>query len=207
MDNKYKTCNIDNDCDESSLCAFNEKDLNNYCVSKDINELYYGCLNDNVEHNLESIETKSNSNNFNYLDCIDFSRRQINKEGIEYNYMVYKPKKDSFVDISTLNIYLKCDDEILAIIPYADYFNLKCDDSQQNCILESKDSLLNFIIQNTKNCDKIIYLEIIYECENEGLKKNEKILVDINNFNKILVNLKFLGFFVFSFLELPLQLF
>ena len=190
MDNKYKTCNVDNDCDESSLCAFNEKDLNNYCVNKDINELYYGCLNNNVEHNLESIETKSNSNNFTYLDCIDFSRRQINKEGIEYNYMVYKPKKDSFVDISTLNIYLKCDDEILAIIPYADYFNLKCDDSQQNCILESKESLLNFIIQNTKNCDKKIYLEIIYECENEGLKKNEKIFVDINNFNKILINLK-----------------
>lgn len=189
MVNINKSCILDEDCDKGTICAFDEKDFSNYCISNNINDLYYGCINDNIENNLESIENKSNNDTFNFTDCINFSRRQINKDNLEYNYMIYKPKKNVFVDTTTINIYLKCEDEILAIIPYGDYFNLKCDDNQQNCILESKESLLNFIIQNTKNCDKKIYLEIIYECENEGLKKSKKIPIYLDNFIPIEINL------------------
>ena len=190
MVNINKNCILDNDCDENNLCAFNENDLNNYCISGDPHDLYYGCLNNNNEHNLESIESKSNSTKYSLNDCIDFTRRQINKDNLEYNYMIYKPEKQVFVDTTTINIYLKCSDQILATIPYNDYFILKCDENQKNCTLESKETLLNFIIQNTRNCNKEIYLEIVYECENEGLKKNEKVTISIENFTPIKINLK-----------------
>lgn len=185
-----KKCSSDNDCDNDNLCSFNDDDYSNYCIKNDINDFYYGCINNNVYHNLESIESKSDSNNFDYNKCIDFSRRQINKDGLNFNYMIYKPKKKTFVDTSTINIYLKCEDEILAVIPYEDYFTIKCDENQENCVLISKESLLNFIKQNTKNCNKKLYLEVIYECENEGFKKNLKIYFDINNFTNIKIDLK-----------------
>lgn len=185
-----KKCISDNECDNNQLCSFNDDNYNNYCIINDINELYYGCMNTNVLHNLESIETKSNSTDFDYMKCIDFSRRQVNKDGLNYNYMIYKPKKKSFVDTTTINIYLKCDEEILSIIPYADYFNLSCDNNQENCILLSKESLLNFIKQNSRNCNKKLHLEIIYECENERVKKNLKVNIDTNNFSVIKINLK-----------------
>lgn len=185
-----KKCSSDNECDNNQLCSFNYDNYNNYCIKNDINELYYGCMNNNLLNNIESIETKSNSDDFTYLNCIDFSRRQINKDGLNYNYMIYKPKKKSFVDTTTINIYLKCDEEILSIIPYSDYFNLSCDKNQENCILVSKESLLNFIKQNSRNCNKRLHLEIIYECENEGIKKNLKVFIDINNFSQIKINLK-----------------
>ena len=34
-----KTCVSDNDCDENNICAFNEDDLNHYCISNDVNDL------------------------------------------------------------------------------------------------------------------------------------------------------------------------
>ena len=182
-------CTSDNDCKNNTICAFNDEDLNNYCVSNDVNDLYYGCVNDDNISKLESIESKSTNEHSNYMKCIDFSRRQLNKDGLEHNYVIFKPKKSVFVDTTTLNIYLKCEDEILAIIPYNDYFNLKCDEYRENCTMESKDSLLNFIIQNSKNCSKKLYLEIIYECENEGLKKHEKIPIHIDNFTPIKIKL------------------
>jgi hypothetical protein len=63
MSNINKNCLTDNDCDEKSLCAFNTNDLNNYCISNNINDLYYGCINPDIENNLESIESKSNNPN------------------------------------------------------------------------------------------------------------------------------------------------
>ncbi len=185
-----KKCSSDNECESNQLCSFNYDNYNNYCIKNDINELYYGCINDNVLVNLDSIEKKSNNDDFDYLKCIDFSRRQLNKDGLSYNYMVYKPKKKSFVDTTTINIYLKCNEEILSVIPYPDYFILSCDENQENCILTSKDSLLNFIKQNSRNCNKRLHLDIIYECENEGVKKNLKVYIDINNFSQIKINLK-----------------
>lgn len=189
INNIRNLCNIDSDCDKNNLCAFDEEKLTNYCIENNINNMYYGCLANNAPHPFESIETKSNNIDFDYNNCIDFSRRQVNKDGLEYNYMIYKPKKKVFVDTTTINIYLKCEEEILAVIPYIDYFHIKCDENQEYCTLESKESLLNFIIQNSKNCNKKLYLDITYECENERLKKNTKIFIDINNFNTIEINL------------------
>jgi hypothetical protein len=190
MDNiNKKLCKLDNECDNNELCAFNEDDLNHYCISNDKNNLYAGCLNQRDE-NFNYIESSSKVDYQNPKSCIDFTRRQVNGDGYSYNYMIYKKKKDTYLDTTTINIYLKCENEILAIIPYNDYFNLKCDDSQENCILESKEPLLNFIKQNSQNCTKKIYLEVIYECENEGLKKEQKIPVDLDNYNIIKIDLK-----------------
>lgn len=189
MNNINKKCILDSDCENNSMCAFNDNDFNHYCMNNEVNDLYYGCLNGSELNNTENIESNSTIEHSNHKNCIDFSRRQINKDGLEYNYMVFKPKKNVYVDTTTINIYLKCEDEILAIIPYNDYFTIKCDENQQNCTLESKESLLNFIIQNSQNCTKKIYLEIIYECENERIKKAELIPVYIDNYKDIIINL------------------
>ena len=190
MDNiNKKLCKLDNECDNNELCAFNEDDLNHYCISNDKNNLYAGCLNEK-DDKINYIESNSKVDYQNPKSCIDFTRRQVNEDGFSYNYMIYKKKKDTYIDTTTINIYLKCENEILAIIPYNDYFNLKCDDSQENCVLESKESLLNFIKQNSQNCLKQIYLDVIYECENEGVKKEQKIPVDMDNYNGVKINLK-----------------
>ena len=190
MDNtNKKKCISDNDCDNNTICAFNMNDYEHYCINNDANDLYYGCM-DNTIKNIDSIESKSNLDHLNYKNCIDFSRRQLNNEGLEYNYMLYKPKKNAYVDVSTINIYLKCEEQILAVIPYNDYFILKCDENRENCVLESKESLLNFIIQNSSNCNKNLFLEIIYSCENEGIKKKEKVPIFVDNYKDININLK-----------------
>jgi len=186
--NNKQKCDSDKDCNNNMLCAFNDEDLNSYCINNDLTHLYSGCLN-NYNNDFETTISKTN-NNMNHKNCIDFARRQINKDGIEYNYMIYRPKKKVFVDTTTINIYLKCGEAILAVIPYEDYFILSCDESQENCILEGKSSLINFIKYNTEKCNKSIYLEIIYECENEGLKNNIKIPIDLNSNNIIKINLK-----------------
>jgi hypothetical protein len=175
-----KICKTDKDCDENYLCGFNEADYNNYCIDNSAEKLYGGCLIDYENSNFEAIESKSLNNNETYRDCIEFVRKQTNKDGLDFNYMIYKGKKKVFVDIGTINIYLKCDDEILAVIPYTDYFELRCDKTQENCVLIGKESLKNFIRQNTRNCNGKISLDITYECENEGLKKTENILVNLN---------------------------
>ena len=183
-----KKCNSDKDCNDNMLCAFNDEDLNSYCINNDLTHLYSGCLND-YNNDFETTISKT-SDNMNHTNCIDFARRQVNKEGIEYNYMIYRPKKKVFVDTTTINIYLKCGEAILAVIPYDDYFILSCDETQENCILEGKSSLLNFIKSNTQKCNKSIYLEITYTCENEGVKNIKKIPIDLNSNNIIKFNLK-----------------
>ena len=187
-DSNKKNCISDADCDINNICAFNDDDLSHYCINNNIDNLYYGCVNKDLS-TMESIESKTKSEHLNYKNCINFARRQVNTDSLEYNYMIFKPKKNAYVDTTTINIYLKCDNQILATIPYNDYFDIKCDETQENCILESKESLHNFIIQNTTNCKNQIYLEIIYECENEGLKKNIKIPIDIDNYKSVKVNL------------------
>ena len=172
--NEKKTCKEDTDCNKTELCSFDEKDLNHYCIPSSVESMYFGCTNSDFISN-ESIE--KNDEDISYTECLDFTRRQLNKDGFEYNFMGYRPKKKVFVDLTNIIIYLKCGNEILSAIPYKDYFTLECDEKQENCILKSKESLSNFIIQNTKNCltKGDIHLEIIHECENEGVPKTEKI--------------------------------
>ena len=190
MDNiNKKICKSDSDCDNNYLCSFDENDLSHYCINNDKNELYYGCLNKN-NNNFDYIESNTLDDKLSYNNCINFTRKQTTKDDLSYNYMLFKPKKNLFVDTTTLNIYLKCEDEILSVIPYNDYFIIKCDNNQENCILESKNTLLNFIIQNSKNCTKKIYIEVTHECENEGLKKIQKIPIYIDNYKGIKIDLK-----------------
>lgn len=191
-----KICTTDEDCDNNSLCAFDETNMENYCVDNSIDKLYYGCLNEGSNY-YESVESKTPQHKKNYIDCINFSRKQINDEEMNYNYMIYRPKTKIFVDLTTINIYLKVNNQIVAVIPYQDYFNLTCDKNSENCILKSKESIYNFIKQNTMDIFKRgsppsqsnITLEIIYMCENEGLKKTETINIDLNNQPPIIINM------------------
>jgi hypothetical protein len=184
-------CNTDKDCDLNQICSFNPDDLKHYCINNEIENLYEGCIKN--DSNMDNIEIV-NSNNVlssDYKKCIDFGRRQLNKDGFEYNYMIFKPEKNVYVDTTTINIYLKCDGLLIASIPYEDYFKIKCDNDQKNCILTSNKSLINFIIKNTENCiGKNIYLEIVYECENEKVKNTQNISIDLKSNDPIKIELK-----------------
>lgn len=185
-----KNCSVDSDCETNSYCAFNEKDLKQYCVSGDTSDMYYGCMDTSKIGDFESVQSNFNLENKNIKSCIDFSRKQLNSDGLEYNYMIYKPKKNVYVDTTAINIYLKCGEQVLATIPYDDYFTLKCSENQEKCVLHAKDSLENFIKQNNKNCNKNTYLEVIYSCENENIKKIFKIDVDMANYIRINIPLQ-----------------
>ena len=189
-----KDCKSDSDCNENYFCSFNDDTLNHTCIGNDKNNLYYGCLNkdssDFKNNKLEIIESKIETDQKSLKNCIDFTRRQKNKDGLSHNYMIYKQKKNVFVDTTTINIYLKCGEQILSVIPYNDYFELSCNDNQKHCILVSKPGLKNFIFQNSQNCDsKNLKLEIIYECENEAVKKKEEVPVYLENIQPIQINL------------------
>lgn len=176
-------CNKDNDCLDNYFCSFSEDSLKHNCISSNKDNLYYGCLNKDIKNsNLEIVQSKSNIDQKDFKNCVNFSRRQKNKDDISHNYMIYKEQKSVFVDTTTINIYLKCGDQILSVIPYIDYFNISCYDNQRNCLLLSKDNFKNFVIQNSQNCDSSkLKLEIIYECENEKIKKTEEVPIDLNN--------------------------
>jgi hypothetical protein len=143
-------------------------------------------------NNLNYIESKSKKDIENINGCINFGRKQTNEDGFNYNYFIYKPKKKTFVDTSTINIYLKCDEEILAVIPFNDYFDLKCNDSFEECKLVSKDSLFNFIKQNIRNSSGNIYLEYDYLCDNENIRSKQKKNIsrsDLDTQKKIIITI------------------
>ena len=187
MDNK-KLCFNDTDCSAGDICAFDKNDLNHYCIKSEKSELYQGCIVNNK--GLNTVETKS-PDIHNIRNCINFARRQINEDGFNNNYFIYKPKKKTFVDTTTINIYLKCGKEILAVLPYEDYFELKCSDNMEECRLVSKDNLFNFIKQNIKNtpCKDFndIYLEYDYLCDNENVRLSQKVKVKDNQ--KVIINI------------------
>lgn len=185
MDNK-KLCFNDTDCSAGNICAFDKTDLNHYCIKSEKSELYQGCIINDKD--LNKVET----NGVNSIaNCINFSRRQINNDGFNNNYFIYKPKKRTSVDTTTINIYLKCGKEILAVLPYDDYFELKCSDNLEECRLVSKENLFNFIKQNIKNtpCRDFndIYLEYDYLCDNEGVRLSQKVKVKENQ--KVVINI------------------
>jgi hypothetical protein len=192
MDNKI--CNTDDDCNGNNLCSFDETNMENYCIDNSIDNLYYGCFDENSNNNYESIESKIPNSHKNYIDCINFSRKQTNEDGMNYNYMIYRPKRKIFVDVSTINIYLKMNNEIIAVIPYKDYFNLSCDENSENCVLESMESIHNFIKINTMDIlrrgkEGKITLEIVYECENEGLKRVQTFDIDLNEYKPLIIHM------------------
>ena len=155
MKKSYRNCVSDNQCENNYMCTFDTKNLNHSCKSSNQNELYLGCLD----------------NDFN--DCLKFSRKQTNKNGFSHNYMMFKKKKSSPVDLSSINIYLLCGTKNIATFPIEDYFESTCINDNENCSFKAKGIFFNFINANKKNCNDDLFLEINYECYNETLKNKE----------------------------------
>ena len=165
-------CKNDKDCLKTEMCSLDEVTLKQTCVSSSPQTMYYGCAStDSLGDPL--IKTGADTS---FQECIDFTRRQLNKDGFEYNFMIYRPKTKVFVDLTNIIIYLKCGEEILSAIPYGDYFTLECDASQERCVLRPKEGLAQFIYQNALRSNmNDVYLEITYQCENESVSKTDRV--------------------------------
>ena len=100
-----KLCNDDKQCSNNYMCSFNEKDLNHSCKNLNQNNLYLGCL-DKDYSNFEYISSNENIHHDTFKNCLNFSRKQVNKDGYNHNYLLYKKKKESSIDLSSINIYL-----------------------------------------------------------------------------------------------------
>lgn len=183
---QVRICNEDNDCGKGNLCSFNDEKLVHQCIPEDKKLLYQGCLNtskyneyskinfDNKDKQskfkFEKIDSKSSEDHDNIKSCIDFTRRQKNKNGFHYNYMIFKNKKNAFVDPNTINLYLKCDNEVLMAMPSKDFFNMKCSEDQKHCVLIPNKTFKSFVQSNTKTCGGKFSLDVEYACENEDLQ-------------------------------------
>lgn len=172
-----KLCNDDNQCSNNYMCSFNEKELNHSCKSLNQNNLYLGCL-DNDYNDLEYISSNTTEHHDTFKNCLNFSRKQVNKDGYNHNYLLHKKKKESSIDSSTINIYLLCGNKNIATLPIQDYFNSECDINNQNCKFTAKQLLINFIDANKINCKEKLFIEINYECYNENQKNKEIIPID-----------------------------
>jgi len=175
-----KLCNDDKQCSNNYMCSFDEKNLNHSCQNLNQNNLYLGCL-DKDYNNFEYISSNISFHHDNFKNCLDFSRKQVNKDGLNHNYLLYKKKKDSSVDLSSINIYLLCGNQNIATLPIQDYFDTECDINNQNCKFKAKKLLFNFIQANKINCKEKLYIEINYECYNEFNKNKE--IIPINDLN------------------------
>ena len=186
-----KICNDDNQCKNNQFCSFNNSDMKHYCVDGTQNKLYEGCLDGSDYNQFENIISNSEEDKNNYNKCINFARRQVNKDGLQHNYMIFKQKKISYVDITSIQIYLKCGSKIISALPLNDYFTIDCDINNQNCKIKTNKLFKNFVLQNQEICSKQLFLEILHECYNENIKNKEIIPIDINNLdNEIVLELK-----------------
>ena len=172
-----KLCNDDNQCPSNSLCSFDEKKLNHTCKNLNQNNLYLGCL-DNDYNNFDYISTNSAEYHNDFKSCMDFSRKQKNKEGLYHNNFVYRKKKESSIDISSLNIYLLLGNKNIANLPIQDYFDTECGVNSQYCKFIAKNIFFSFINANKSNYNEKLYLEVNYECYNETNKNKEIIPID-----------------------------
>ena len=183
-------CNTDSDCSKGNMCGFNEETLKHQCIPADQKMLYQGCLNTKKFNEFNKIESSSSSDHENIEKCIDFTRRQKNSDGIHYNYMIFKNKINAFVDLKTINIYLKCNGELLLVMPTREFFDIKCDDHQKNCILKPNETFRTFVESNSKTCGGNLSLDIEYTCENENIQKTLHKPIDLNKLNSIEISLK-----------------
>jgi hypothetical protein len=187
---QVRICNLDNDCLERQFCSFNDKSLKHECIPNDKKLLYMGCLNTSKYNEFDKIESKSQEDHQSIKSCIDFTRRQKNKDGFYYNFMVFKNKKNSFVDPNTINIYLKCDKEVLMTMPSKDFFKMKCSDNQQNCILIPNKTFKSFVKSNEKVCGGKFSLDVVYSCENEDLENKFNIPFNPKNMDQLKIEIK-----------------
>ena len=176
-----KLCNDDNQCINNYMCSFDEKNLNHSCKNHTQNNLYLGCLDKDL-NNFEYISSNSSEHHDNFKNCLNFSRKQTNKDGYNHNYFLYKKKKDSSVDMSSINIYLLSGNKNIATLPIQDYFETECDVNNQNCKFIAKKLLFSFIDANKNNFKDKLFIELNYDCYNEVSKNKEIIPVDeLNN--------------------------
>lgn len=176
-----KLCNDDNQCQDNYLCSFDEKNLNHTCKNLNQNNLYLGCL-DNDYNDFEYVSSNSPEHHDSFKSCMDFSRNQLNKDGYNHNNFLYRKKKESSVDMSSLNIYLLAGNKNIATLPIQDYFETECDVNSQYCKFIAKNLFFNFINVNKSNNNQKLFLEINYECYNESNKNKDVIPInEINN--------------------------
>jgi len=172
-----KLCNDDNQCLDNYMCSFDEDKLSHSCKNHNQNNLYLGCLDKDI-HNLEYISSNSAEHHSNFKKCLDFSRKQTNKDGYYHNYFLYKKKKESSVDLSSIQILLVAGSNNIATLPIQDYFDTEYYDNNQRCKFTAKKILNNFIETNKINIKEKMFIEISYECYNEINKNKEIISVD-----------------------------
>lgn len=177
-----KMCLQDSDCDINYFCSFNKKDLKNYCIPNKASELYAGCLLD--INKTQYIQENSPNKIKDMKNCIQFSRRQVNEDGLNYDYYVYRPQIDTFVDTTTINIYLKCKTLLIAVIPIS-FFKMECNDDNTDCILVSKPELNEFLKENMKTCNSNeLTLEYDYQCDKENIRQSFKIPIEKKHIDK-----------------------
>ena len=182
-------CNVDMDCKKNEYCSFDETKLQHSCIPKEKKILYQGCLNTKKFNEFDKIESKSKEHHGEMDKCIDFVREQKNKDGLHYNYMIYKNKINSFVDLNTINIYLKCNKELLLVMPSKDFFVTQCDNKQQKCVLKPNQAFMTFVQSNAKTCGGKLSLEVEYSCENENIDNTIHVDIDTNNLDGIEIDL------------------
>jgi hypothetical protein len=178
-------CKLDGDCKSNELCSFDEKEMRHQCVPNQKKMFYEGCLNTKKYNEFDKIESNSKENHGNMKNCIDFVRQQKNNDGFFYNYMIYKNKKNSFVDLKTIKVHLKCNQELLLVMPVQEFFTRTCDDKQQKCILKPNSAFFAFLDSNRKTCGGKLSLEIEYSCENENLQNKFQIEIPSNKNQQI----------------------
>ncbi len=182
-------CNTDSDCSKGNMCSFNEETLKHQCIPANQKILYQGCLNTKKFNEFNKIESSSPADHESIQKCIDFTRRQKNSDGLHYNYMIFKNKINAFVDLTTINVYLKCNGELLLVMPTREFFEMKCDDQQKNCILKPNETFRTFVESNAKTCGGNLSLEIEYSCENENIQKTLTVPIREDQLKSIKIDL------------------
>ncbi len=183
-------CKLDSDCSKGNKCAFNEKNMRHQCIPANKKILYQGCLNTKKFNEYNRIESSSQEDTKDMNKCIDFVRRQKKSDGLHYNYMIFKNKIDSFVDLSTINVYLKCNEELLLVMPTKEFFEVKCDDRQQKCVLKPNGTFKTFVHSNAQTCGGRLSLEVEYSCENENIDNTLKIPINPKKMDDIIIDVR-----------------
>ena len=168
-----KFCYNDNDCLNNEYCSFDPETITNSCISK--KDLKLGCLN-NMEQlkelgDVKMITSFDNEDQANEDSCINFSRKQQNKDGFNYNYFIYKRKKNTPIDVNNIDINLSCNEINNITLNNSDFIDIICEENMENCKLKQKDLFKNFLKSNEKNCKNNSKINVTYQCENENIKK------------------------------------
>lgn len=166
-------CVNDNDCINNEYCSFDPETLTRNCISK--KDLKVGCIE--RDENYKYIESNNENDHKTLENCINFSRKQTDENNYNYNYFIYKAKKNTPINKESINVSLSCDDINEITLSNSDFFEILCDDNEENCVLKNKKILNNFIENNTKKC-KNNKLNVKYECENENINNN--VVFDLN---------------------------